>query len=160
LLQVNAPLQQFEAGWPTTVAAVRRILDSEQDIEVLREGLARKPYVVIRTIMAQLAGETPQTPGVLETPGVSTGEAPQTSEVSETSEVSADASAAIAQLHQLPLGSKYMAHLKADASAAIAQLHQQWAPVAQAVAAACRGDKEAAAQLDPSQMGYGTCWRH
>jgi hypothetical protein len=136
LLQVNAPLQQFEAGWPTTVAAVRRILDSEQDIEVLREGLARKPYVVIRTIMAQLAGETPQTPGVLETPGVSTGEAPQTSEVSETSEVSA------------------------DASAAIAQLHQQWAPVAQAVAAACRGDKEAAAQLDPSQMGYGTCWRH
>ncbi len=64
--QVNSLLQQFEEGWPTTVAAVRRILDGERDIETLRTGLSPKSFVVIHTILSQLAGEAPpqQTPGV------------------------------------------------------------------------------------------------
>jgi tetratricopeptide (TPR) repeat protein len=63
--QTNALLHQFEAGWPTTVAAVRRILEGERDIEVLRQGLSRKSYVVVHSILARLAGGAPSPPGPL-----------------------------------------------------------------------------------------------
>jgi len=102
--QANAFLQRFEEGWPTTVAAVRRILAGERDIEVLRGGLTGKSYVVIHTILAQLAAPAP---GKAEA---------QTSEVSETSE----ASEAVARLRQQwqPVVQATLTACRGDAEAA------------------------------------------
>ncbi|MBL7063667.1 MAG: hypothetical protein ISS49_05585 [Anaerolineae bacterium] len=46
--------------------------------------------------------------------------------------------------------------------AAIAQLRQQWAPVIQAVVAACEGQAQAAAHLQPllAQLSHQDDWRH
>jgi hypothetical protein len=70
------------------------------------------------------------------------GEAPQTPGVSETPGVS----------QASPAG----------ASAAIARIRQQWAPVIQAVVAACGGNRQAAAQLEPllAQLSIQDDWRH
>ncbi len=56
--QARALLQQFEEGWPTAVAAVRRILHGERDSEVLRQGLPYQAFVVVHSILARLAGDT------------------------------------------------------------------------------------------------------
>jgi len=60
--QARTLLQQFEEGWPTTVAAVRRILNGGRDIEVLRQGLSRKAFAAIHAILARLAGEATSPP--------------------------------------------------------------------------------------------------
>jgi len=118
--EVEQILPQMESSrdWRTLPPVIRRILDGESDFETLRVGLDRFDAYVVRTILARLSGEVPQTPGVSETPGVST--------------------------------------------TAIAQLRQQWTPVIQAVVAACGGNTQAAAQLEPllAQLSTQDNWRH
>lgn len=138
--KANTSLQQMEEGWPTTVAAVRQILAGQRDIETLREGLSRKSYVVVYTILGRLGG------GSLDlTPGPSPErrgeeerarggeEAVQTSRVSETLEV----------------------------SAAETQRREQWGPVIEILVAACGGHPGAVAEVGPflDELAQQPDWR-
>lgn len=70
---------KMEAGseeWARNAAAIRRILDGERDIEVLRSGLKYMGYMIVRTILARLngsvlsgtEGEEPSPPNPLSRP--------------------------------------------------------------------------------------------
>jgi tetratricopeptide (TPR) repeat protein len=125
--EVEQILPQMESSrdWRNLPPIIRRILDGESDADKLCTGLDRYDAYIANAILAQLAGEVPQTPGVSETPGVSPAS-------------------------------------PADASTAIARIRQQWAPVIQAVVAACGGNRQAAAQLEPllAQLSIQDDWRH
>jgi len=111
--------------WRNVVAAIRRILDGERDMQALRAGLDTTGYVIVHTILAQLLDFT-------------------------SSHTSRSRSEGARQLAQ------------ATEAEAAAQLRRQWAPVVQAVVAACRGDAAAAAQLEPllAQFSKQDDWRH
>lgn len=81
--QVNEILGQYEQGWSTTVAAIRQILVGKRDIELLREGLAAKGFVIVRTILAQLAGAAPANTAT-KTSAVGEAASHETAEVSAT----------------------------------------------------------------------------
>src|SRR5205814_1607389 len=104
--------------WRNVVAAIRKILDGERDLEALRGELDRTDFVIIHTILAQLSGTAPAAPN------------PATPQPS-------------------------------DASAAIARIRQQWAPIVDAIIAACRGDAAAGAQVAPllGQLEQQDDWR-
>jgi tetratricopeptide (TPR) repeat protein len=112
-------LPQLEAGGWDCPPVIRRILEGESDADALCAGLDHIDAYIVRTILAQLAGPVLS---AVEGPALSEveGEAPQTLRVSETLRVSR-----------------------------VSELRQQWAPVVQAVVAACQGDAIAAAQLEP-----------
>ena len=63
--QAEQHLQTFEEGWPTTVAAIHYILQGERDLDLLTADLARKGALIVRCILAALAGEEPSPPSPL-----------------------------------------------------------------------------------------------
>jgi hypothetical protein len=63
--QAEQHLQTFEEGWPTTVAAIHHILRGERDLDLLTADLTRTGALIVRCILAALAGEEPSPPGPL-----------------------------------------------------------------------------------------------
>jgi len=143
----NTLLQQLEEGWPTTVASVRRILTGERDIEVLREGLSCRAYVVIHTILAQLAGGA-LTPNP--SPNAGRGEEDLSPAPSPNSGGGEEA------LTPTP-----SPNTGGGEEEAVARVRQQWAALVQAVVAACRGNQQAATELAPflEQLSAQDDWR-
>jgi len=73
-VQVEAAFHQFEAGNWRIVDAIQRIWDGERDLYALTDGIDRNSILIVRRILAALAGETyPQPPA----PSPSEGEGAQ-----------------------------------------------------------------------------------
>lgn len=130
---------KMEAGseeWARNAAAIRRILDGERDIEVLRSGLKYMGYMIVRTILARLngsvlsgtEGEEPSPPNPLSRPA---GEGEPESSPPKP-----------------PFRSAGEGEPDRRAEAEVAKMRQQFSALIGDIVAASQGDAEATERLD------------
>jgi len=132
--QVEALFDTFRKGNWQIVDAIQRVWAGERDEEALTENIDYNSRAIVHAILAQLAGERPSPPGPLSR-GTGEGETPTPTPAPQAEE--------------------------GQEEAALAAILQQWAPVIAAVVAACRGNQDAAAQLQPflGKMAQQDDWR-
>jgi len=135
--QVEVFLPQMEASkdWQNLPSVTRRILAGERNADKLCAGIDRTDAYIVHAILAQLAGERPSPPGPLSR-GTGEGETPTPTPSPLAGEGGRPTSP--------PLAGEGPGE-----RSALAAILQQWAPVIRAVVAACRGNRDAAAQLQP-----------
>jgi tetratricopeptide (TPR) repeat protein len=146
---VEGEFPKMEAGsedWARAATSIRRVLAGERDADALTANLSVQPMLVVRAILAQLAGERASPPGPLSR-GTGEGETPTPTPPPQGEEGGPT--------------SPPLAGEGPGERAALAALLQQWAPVIAAVVAACRGNRDAAAQLQPllGELAQQDDWR-
>jgi tetratricopeptide (TPR) repeat protein len=135
---VEGEFPKMEAGgeeWARGATTIRRILTGERDADKLYIGLNRGTAYIVRAILTLLAE-----PALSEAEG----EAPSTPGPREASRGGARGPSEIEEEEDR-----------------VARVREQWAPVVGAVAAACRGNADAAAQVAPflEQLAGQEDWR-